>query len=103
MSLEQELAFCESLAHDLINRIRSIQQDLSIESHDEPVANKFGHRLRLYRARQGLTQSELADGTDLSVNTIIKLENSHTGRPQAKTISKLAEALGVTEKELLGE
>lgn len=103
MSLEQELALCESLAHELIERIRSIQQDLSIESLDEPVANKFGHRLRLFRARKGFTQSDLSDNTGLSVNTIIKLENSRTGRPQAKTISKLAEALGVTEKELLGE
>lgn len=59
-------------------------------------------RLRVLRQQQVLSQKELAEAAGVSVRTVNALESGNaTAHP--KTIRKLAEALKVEARELLGE
>jgi transcriptional regulator with XRE-family HTH domain len=55
----------------------------------------FGPLLRSKRLAAGLTQEELAATAGLSARTVGDLERGSTGRPYPKTVSMLAEALGL--------
>jgi transcriptional regulator with XRE-family HTH domain len=58
-------------------------------------------RLRQLRRRQKvLSMRELEEMSNVSYNTIWRLENGHTGA-QPRTIRKIAEALGVDPAELI--
>jgi transcriptional regulator with XRE-family HTH domain len=57
-------------------------------------------RLRALRRQKVLSMRELEEASDVSYNTIWRLENELTGA-QPKTIRKLAEVLGVEPSELL--
>ena len=57
--------------------------------------------LKSVRERQALTQRELESATGVGKSTINDLENGKRGA-QARTIRKLAAALGVTPAELVG-
>jgi transcriptional regulator with XRE-family HTH domain len=52
------------------------------------------------RAKAGLTQAELASRAGLGEATLVALEQGHY-RPESQELSRLAEALGVDELELL--
>ena len=58
-------------------------------------------RLKHWREKKGLTQEALARKADISYNTIIKLETGGIKDPRVSTITKLAQALGITVNELL--
>jgi transcriptional regulator with XRE-family HTH domain len=58
-------------------------------------------RLREWRLRRLLTQEDLAKKSGLGVNTIIRIEQGQGAR--ISTLRKLADALGVTPDQLLGE
>ena len=60
----------------------------------------IGDKLRDTRKRALLTQQQLADKSGVGVTTIIRIERNQV-EPQARTIRKLAEALGVEPHELL--
>ena len=60
----------------------------------------IGDKLRETRKRALLTQQQLADKSDVGITTIIRIERNQV-EPQARTIRKLAEALGVEPHELL--
>src|SRR4028118_1847021 len=60
----------------------------------------IGDKLRETRKRALLTQQQLADKSGMGVTTIIRVERNQV-EPQARTIRKLAEALGVEPHELL--
>ena len=60
----------------------------------------IGDKLREARKRALLTQQQLADKSGVGVTTIIRIERNQV-EPQARTIRKLAEALGVEPHELL--
>ena len=60
----------------------------------------IGDKLREIRKRALLTQQQLADKSGVGVTTIIRIERNQV-EPQARTIRKLAEALGVEPHELL--
>jgi transcriptional regulator with XRE-family HTH domain len=60
----------------------------------------IGDKLRATRKRTLLTQQQLADKSGVGVTTIIRIERNQV-EPQARTIRKLAEALGVEPHELL--
>ena len=60
----------------------------------------IGDKLREIRKRALLTQQQLADKSGVGVTTIIRVERNQV-EPQARTIRKLAEALGVEPHELL--
>jgi DNA-binding SARP family transcriptional activator/DNA-binding XRE family transcriptional regulator len=59
-----------------------------------------GERLRRLRAAAGLTQEQLAARAGVSVRTVRQLELGAVRRPQAASVRRLAEALGVGEAEL---
>jgi transcriptional regulator with XRE-family HTH domain len=70
---------------------------LAMENHRKEA----GQRLVRLREAQGWNQEDLAHHSGLSVKTISRFENGrHDGR--RSTIRNLTEALGVTERELLG-
>jgi transcriptional regulator with XRE-family HTH domain len=52
------------------------------------------------RTKAGMTQAELASRADLDEATIVALEQGQY-RPKSHELSRLAEALGVDELELL--
>jgi transcriptional regulator with XRE-family HTH domain len=60
----------------------------------------IGDKLREIRKRALLTQQQLADKSGVGVTTIIRVERNQV-EPQARTIRKLAKALGVEPYELL--
>jgi transcriptional regulator with XRE-family HTH domain len=60
----------------------------------------IGDKLRETRKRTLLTQQQLADKSGVGVTTIIRIERNQV-EPHARTIRKLAEALGVEPHELL--
>jgi transcriptional regulator with XRE-family HTH domain len=62
-------------------------------------SQSFGTLLRRRRLEAGLTQEELAGRTGLSVRAISDMERGITSRPQSRSISTLADALGLDEGE----
>lgn len=59
----------------------------------------FGDLLRTFRDRAGLTQQELAERAELSVDAIGLLERGARQRPQRHTLQQLAAALGLADAE----
>lgn len=69
---------------------------------ERKITNKdlvFGRRLQRVRKRMGLTQEQLADKTRLST-TFVGLVETGRRRPSLKSLQKIADALGVSIKEL---
>lgn len=62
--------------------------------------NAFAQRLRELRKKAGLTQEELAERVDVHLNTISRWENG-IDTPKTFKVKRLAEALHVSELELL--
>ena len=63
---------------------------------------KLGAQLRKARERALLTQEELAARADLGVPTISRIENGRV-EPHFRTIRKLAKALGMEPRDLVGD
>lgn len=63
----------------------------------------FPTRLRSIRTEHGLAESELASRSGLTYKTIRDLEMGKRRRVMERTIMVLAEALGMTAEELLGD
>jgi len=57
-------------------------------------------KLKKLREDRGLTQYELAKIAGISVVTLNKIESSDLAKPFAKTLNKIAQALGVGIDEL---
>lgn len=57
-------------------------------------------KLKKIREDRGLTQYELANIAEISVVTLNKIESSDSAKPFAKTLNKIARALGVGIDEL---
>ena len=53
-----------------------------------------GHRLRLPRCQQGLSQEQLALRTGMSLTTITRLERAGRQSCRTRTLARLAAALG---------
>ena len=62
---------------------------------------KIGAQLRRARERALLTQEELSDRAGLGVPTISRIENGRV-EPHFRTIRKLAKALGMEPRDLVG-
>ena len=62
--------------------------------------NEFGQTLRAFRKKRGFSQEELAHRSKFSFMTIRRFENGEI-TPRIEDISRLAQALNVTEQELL--
>jgi transcriptional regulator with XRE-family HTH domain len=62
------------------------------------------NRIKLLRARAGISQTELAERAGVSQPTVSDLEHKGiTGRTRAETLGKIARALSVDVEELLDE
>lgn len=57
----------------------------------------------LFQARRdaGLSRRALADRSDVSVNTIIKIERAHTTDPGFTVVARLARSLGIDLDDLI--
>jgi|GraSoiStandDraft_36_1057302.scaffolds.fasta_scaffold2526361_1 transcriptional regulator with XRE-family HTH domain len=66
---------------------------------DKELQRNFGKRLRYFRRDRDLTQEQLAELVDLSVNFISMLEKGEAA-PSFDTITKLTNALNVDVGEL---
>ena len=60
---------------------------------------QFGKKVRSLRRRAGLTQEELADKVEISVDFLSLVERG-INAPSFENIEKLASALGVEPREL---
>jgi len=59
----------------------------------------FGRRIRVLRKRKGMTQEQLAEAADISVDFLSLMERG-VNAPSFATLERLADALGVPAKEL---
>lgn len=60
----------------------------------------IGKNIKRLRQQKKLSQEKLARLTDISLNTLTKIESGFTKRPSVQTIKKIADALGITIDEL---
>ncbi len=61
----------------------------------------LGKNIKELRQKRKLSQEKLARLTDISLNTLTKIESGFTKRPSIQTIHKIAKALGVSLDELV--
>ena len=66
---------------------------------DKVFHRKFGQRVRYLRKEKGLTQEQLSFEIDADNSYIANIENAHRDIPLSR-VNKIANALGVTLKEL---
>jgi transcriptional regulator with XRE-family HTH domain len=59
----------------------------------------LGERLRYWRSRQSLTQAEIERRAGLAHNALSRIENGQVD-PQFDTVTRIAEALGMSFEEL---
>ena len=60
----------------------------------------LGKKIKQLRQQKKLSQEKLARLSDISLNTLTKIESGFTKRPSIQTIKKIAEALGTSIDEL---
>ncbi len=63
------------------------------------LRKEFGKRLRLFRRQAGLTQEQLAEKAEISVDFLSLVERG-INAPSFDNLEKLAKALGVSVREL---
>ncbi|PIP73967.1 MAG: hypothetical protein COW88_00120 [Candidatus Lloydbacteria bacterium CG22_combo_CG10-13_8_21_14_all_47_15] len=66
-----------------------------------PLRRKKLRDLKGLRAKQGLTQDDLAKKADIKYSTLTKIEGGVVTKPSVQTIAKIAKALGIQMEELL--
>lgn len=67
---------------------------------DKVLLIRYGKRLRTARLAKGLTQQELAEKADLSVNHYAQIERGEKN-PSVTTISSIVQVLGLTPNDIL--
>ena len=63
--------------------------------------NKIADNLKKLRAKKGLSLEKVARLADLSLNTIVKVENGVNTNPTIDTLTKIAKVLEVGVDELI--
>ena len=58
------------------------------------LKTRFGNKLKSLRTQKGLTQEQLADATELSIDSISNMERGIFG-PRFNNLEKIATALNV--------
>jgi len=61
----------------------------------------ISQNIKRIRAKQGLTQDDLAKKANIKYSTLTKIEGGVVTKPSVQTIQKVAESLGVPMEELL--
>ena len=67
------------------------------------MASAFGARLRRFREAKKLTLQQVADAVGCTKAYIWELEMKDGQRPTAERIQKIAQVLGVTMEDVMGE
>ncbi len=65
------------------------------------VADKIAKNIKKLRAKKGLSLEKIARLADLSLNTIVKVENGVNTNPTIETLTKIAKALEVGVDDLI--
>jgi len=63
--------------------------------------NKIAQNIKKLRAKKGLSLEKIARLADLSLNTIVKVENGVNQNPTIDTLTKIAKALEVGVDNLI--
>ena len=63
--------------------------------------NKIAENLRKLRGKKGYSLEKIARLADLSLNTIVKVENGVNTNPTIDTLTKIAKALEVGVDDLI--
>lgn len=67
---------------------------------DRERGAKLGAYLKGTRVRASMSAQELAESTDLSIDTVRSIETGRTLAPSFQTVLRIAEALGVTLEDV---
>ena len=65
------------------------------------MSNNISDNLRKLRGKKGYSLEKIARLADLSLNTIVKIENGVNQNPTIETLTKIAKALEVGVDDLL--
>ncbi len=65
------------------------------------MSNKISENLKKLRDKKGYSLEKVARLADLSLNTIIKIENGVNQNPTIETLTKIAKALEVGVDDLI--
>lgn len=65
------------------------------------MSNKISDNLKKIRAKRGYSLERVARLADLSLNTIVKVENGVNKNPTIETLTKIAKALEIGVDELI--
>ncbi|MDD4575509.1 MAG: helix-turn-helix transcriptional regulator [Bacteroidales bacterium] len=63
--------------------------------------NKIAENLKKLRAKKGLSLEKIARLADLSLNTIVKVENGVNQNPTIETLTKIAKAFDIGVDDLI--
>lgn len=63
--------------------------------------SKIAENLKKLRAKKELSLEKVARLADLSLNTIVKIENGVNTNPTIETLTKIASSLNVTVDDLI--
>ena len=61
----------------------------------------IGKNIKRLRAKQGLSQDDLARKAELKYSTLAKIEGDFVTKPGVQMVAKIAKALGVSVEDLL--
>lgn len=67
------------------------------------MSNKISENLKKLREKKGYSLEKVARLADLSLNTIVKVENGVNKNPTIETLTKIAKALEVGVDDLIKE
>jgi transcriptional regulator with XRE-family HTH domain len=65
-----------------------------------PTSN-IAKNIKKLRKEKGISQDRLSKLADLSLNTIVNIENGNNPNPTIETLQKIAKALGVSIEEII--
>jgi len=65
------------------------------------MSNNISDNLRKLRSKKGYSLEKIARLADLSLNTIVKVENGVNQNPTIETLTKIAKALEVGVDDLI--
>lgn len=69
---------------------------------DRPgIKNLIGRNIRGLRQKRGISQDRLSKLTDLSLNTIVKIEAGKNNNPTIVTLSRIAKSFNVQVDDLI--
>lgn len=75
---------------------------MCVKKLPDPLDQRIGANIRLYREKKGLSQTELGESIGVTYQQIQKYENA-SNRVAASTLIRFARVLGVSTDALLGE